>query len=158
MAGCCVWAARVGCLSPATSPHVPSPTAPRAGKWEPSEAIPGLVPSDTDSPRGSKALLRASRASVSLAVHFCGLEAWLWRLAQSLRQPNCCCLCGGAVMGLSEQAEGASRSILQDVSAPWGCRGWKVLPEAKGLPCESWKSPRTNRQGQKCSEQRCERR
>lgn len=27
----CAWAARVGHLSPATSPHVPSPTAPRKG-------------------------------------------------------------------------------------------------------------------------------
>lgn len=64
----------------------------------------------------------------------------------------------GAGMGLSEQAEGASRTILQDVSGPWGCRGWKVLPEPKEPLCESWKSPRTNRRGQKCSERRCERR
>lgn len=33
-----------------------------------------------------------------------------------------------------------------------------MLPEPKGSLCEPWKSPRTNRQGQKCSERRCERR
>lgn len=76
--------------------------------------------------------------------------------------PVCACSCKAMI----ESSEKGGESTVQHLSRPRAgaaARGRKVLPtevppEPEGLFCESWKNTKTNRRGQKCSEQRFKRR